>query len=512
MTRARYAALDIGGTKIAAALTDEDGTVLHRARVPTPRDGGPSVLATAARLLDDLAGRGLLELGIRGVGVGAPGVVDAATGRVVSATGVLPGWAGTAVREVLAERTGLPVAVANDVRVMGLGEALRGAGAGFGRVLHVSVGTGVGGALTTGGRLDRGAHGTAGELAHLLVPERGPVPSGCGRRDHLEAAVSGPAIAATGDPGRAGALLGRALAGVLAVLDPDASCSAAASRCAARRSSTRSPPRSARRRCRRCATPRSCPARLGTDAGSVGAALLARTRKEAPDDVRGVRRARPRPADRVLPGRARAPAARHRRAHPVGARRRGGRGGGGPLRGVGGVADVAAIAAAVAVPVIGLTKDGTDGVFITPTVEAARAVVAAGAAVVAADATSRPRPDGRTVADSVAAVHDAGALFMADVATLAEGVAAAGAGADIVATTLAGYTGPGPVPDGPDIDLVRALRAALPDATIIAEGRYHSPEAAAAAIAAGATSVVVGTAITDPQWITARFAAAVASA
>ncbi|MEV5829144.1 putative N-acetylmannosamine-6-phosphate 2-epimerase [Spirillospora sp. NPDC052242] len=176
--------------------------------------------------------------------------------------------------------------------------------------------------------------------------------------------------------------------------------------------------------------------------------------------------------------------------------------------GVGGVADVAAIADAVAVPVIGLTKDGTDGVFITPTVEAARAVVAAGASVVAADATSRPRPDGRPVADSIAAVHDAGALFMADVATLDEGVAAAEAGADMIATTLAGYTGPGPVPDGPDIGLVRALRAALPDALLIAEGRYHSPDAAAAAIEAGATSVVVGTAITDPQWITARFAAA----
>ncbi|MEW2352309.1 putative N-acetylmannosamine-6-phosphate 2-epimerase [Spirillospora sp. NPDC029432] len=176
--------------------------------------------------------------------------------------------------------------------------------------------------------------------------------------------------------------------------------------------------------------------------------------------------------------------------------------------GVGGVADVAAIAGAVDVPVIGLTKDGTDGVFITPTVAAARAVVAAGARIVAADATFRPRPDGRPLGESIAAVHEAGALFMADVATLEEGVAADAAGADIVATTLAGYTGPGPVPDGPDLDLVRALRRRLPAAVIVAEGRYHSPEAAAAALAAGATSVVVGTAITDPRWITSRFAAA----
>ncbi|TDD63365.1 putative N-acetylmannosamine-6-phosphate 2-epimerase [Actinomadura darangshiensis] len=176
--------------------------------------------------------------------------------------------------------------------------------------------------------------------------------------------------------------------------------------------------------------------------------------------------------------------------------------------GVGGVPDVAAVAAAVDVPVIGLTKDGTGGVFITPTVAAARAVAAAGAHVVAADATFRPRPDGRPVAATAEAVHDAGALFMADVSSLDEGVAAAKAGADAVATTLAGHTLPGPPPDGPDLDLVRALRDALPDALIVAEGRYHTPELAAAALEAGATCVVVGTAITDPQWIASRFAAA----
>jgi N-acylglucosamine-6-phosphate 2-epimerase len=179
--------------------------------------------------------------------------------------------------------------------------------------------------------------------------------------------------------------------------------------------------------------------------------------------------------------------------------------------GVGGVPDVAGVAAAVDVPVVGLTKDGKDGVFITPTVEAARAVAAAGAHVVAADATFRPRPDGRPLAASIEAVHDAGALFMADVSSLEEGVAAAEAGADAIATTLAGYTDPGPPPDGPDVDLVRALRAALPDALLVAEGRYHSPAAAASAIEAGATCVVVGTAITDPQWITSRFAAAVSA-
>ncbi|HET8591603.1 MAG TPA: N-acetylmannosamine-6-phosphate 2-epimerase, partial [Nakamurella sp.] len=123
-------------------------------------------------------------------------------------------------------------------------------------------------------------------------------------------------------------------------------------------------------------------------------------------------------------------------------------------------------------------------------------------------ATARPRPDGSTVAQAVAAVHAAGRLVMADVATVEEGVAAAAAGSDLISTTLAGYPGPSPIPAGPDLQLVADLRAALPGAAITAEGRYRTPEEAAAAMRAGADAVIVGTAITDPAWITARFAAA----
>lgn len=179
--------------------------------------------------------------------------------------------------------------------------------------------------------------------------------------------------------------------------------------------------------------------------------------------------------------------------------------------GVGGVSDVTAIAAAVNVPVIGLTKDGSEGVYITPTVGAALAVVAAGADVVATDATARPRPDGASFADTVRAVHDRGRLVMADVSTAAEGAAAARGGADLVATTLSGHTHGGSA-DGPDLELVADLCGALPGVPVVAEGRYHTPEAAAAAITAGATCVVVGTAITDATWITASFAAAITHA
>jgi N-acylglucosamine-6-phosphate 2-epimerase len=180
--------------------------------------------------------------------------------------------------------------------------------------------------------------------------------------------------------------------------------------------------------------------------------------------------------------------------------------------GVGGLDDVAAVREAVALPVIGLTKHDRTGVFITPTVEDAVAVARLGAEVVALDGTSRPRPDGVDLATVIKAVHDEGALVMADVATLPDGELAAAAGADLVASTLSGYTedtaGTGP---GPDLELVAGLRNALPDQPIVAEGRYHSPESVAEALLLGATAVVVGTAITDPTWITRSFARAAGS-
>lgn len=175
--------------------------------------------------------------------------------------------------------------------------------------------------------------------------------------------------------------------------------------------------------------------------------------------------------------------------------------------GVGGAEDVAAVVRAVDLLVIGLTKDGDHGVYITPTVAAAQAVIRAGAHIIATDATTRPRPDGATLADTIHTVHEAGRLLLADISTVDEGLAAAAAGADLIATTLSGYTPNSPHPAGPDLALVAALRAALPPGTpLLAEGRYHTPDTAAAALRLGATSVVIGTAITDPAWITANIA------
>ena len=168
--------------------------------------------------------------------------------------------------------------------------------------------------------------------------------------------------------------------------------------------------------------------------------------------------------------------------------------------------EVAAVKEAVGLPVIGLRKRRVEGsdVRITPSVEDARAVAAAGADMVAVDATLRPRPDGVDLASLVAELT---VPVLADVDCLEAGVAAREAGATAVATTLAGYTDAAPSPVEPDIHLVEVLAAEL-DCPVFAEGRIATPAQARAAFDAGAFAVVVGTAITDPLALTRGFAAA----
>ncbi|MFD4371136.1 N-acetylmannosamine-6-phosphate 2-epimerase [Streptomyces sp. NPDC058486] len=176
-----------------------------------------------------------------------------------------------------------------------------------------------------------------------------------------------------------------------------------------------------------------------------------------------------------------------------------------------GLDDLRAIRGALDLPLIGLWKDGAEGVYITPTARHALAVLEAGADVVALDATDRPRPDGRPLAESIDAVHAAGGLVMADVSTYEEGVRAAELGAHLVGTTLSGYTPAtyGRKAAGPDLDLVERLARTL-DVPVVAEGRIHTPAQAALALERGAYAVVVGTAITHPTTLTGWFASALA--
>ncbi len=172
-----------------------------------------------------------------------------------------------------------------------------------------------------------------------------------------------------------------------------------------------------------------------------------------------------------------------------------------------GPADVAAIRAAVDLPLIGLYKAHISGykVYITPTVLHALAISDAGADMIAVDATQREHPDGLDAAALIRLVKEQTQKpVLADISTYTEGLAAWQAGADAISTTLSGYTDYSPQQEPPDFTLLRKLTAAL-TIPVIAEGRISTPEQAARALDLGAFAVVVGSAITRPQWITRQF-------
>ncbi|MGP6159467.1 MAG: putative N-acetylmannosamine-6-phosphate 2-epimerase [Vulcanimicrobiaceae bacterium] len=156
-----------------------------------------------------------------------------------------------------------------------------------------------------------------------------------------------------------------------------------------------------------------------------------------------------------------------------------------------------AVRAAVAVPLVGILKRTHPGFapYITSTLEEVAAVAEAGAAIVAFDATARRRVGGAGVADLIRAAQTLRCLAMADCATQVEAEAAAAAGADIIATTLAGYTEETRGRTLPDLELLTGC-SRLP-AFPICEGGVAAPEGVRAAFAAGARAVVVGNALTN---------------
>lgn len=183
------AALDIGGTKLAAALVARSGEIVDRRTVPTPADaGGRAILAVASELVADLRAGSPAEL--VALGIGSAGVVDPVSGRVLAATDQLADWAGTDLTE-LGARWRVPVAAMNDVHAHALGEA-----SADGTMLFLAVGTGIGGAYVVDGAVLAGAHSVAGHAGHLPSVYADRTPCTCGGRGHLEAIASGPALVA----------------------------------------------------------------------------------------------------------------------------------------------------------------------------------------------------------------------------------------------------------------------------------------------------------------------------
>lgn len=173
-----------------------------------------------------------------------------------------------------------------------------------------------------------------------------------------------------------------------------------------------------------------------------------------------------------------------------------------------GTLNVRAVKAVLSVPTIGLIKRTYSDFepYITPTQREVGELVESGADIIAFDATARRRPAGATVESLAECIRREGAIAMADCATAADGVAACALGISIVATTLCGYTKETTGASLPALDLVRKLDAL--GAFVICEGGIRTPRSARAALDAGSDAIVVGTAITDIEWVTARFSAA----
>jgi glucokinase len=221
-------AVDVGGTKLAAAVVAREGVVLARASAPTPSgDDAEAVFAALAGVIAEARAAAAPDLEVPiacGVGCGGPMTRH---GETVSPLNIRA-WRGFPLGARLADETGLPTFVDNDAKALAIGEGWRGAAAGERAFLAMVVSTGVGGGIAVDGRLLDGASGNAGHIGHVIVEPAGR-DCACGARGCLEAEASGTAIAAmTGRPAaeadaavieRTGRLVGRAVGSVCNLLD-----------------------------------------------------------------------------------------------------------------------------------------------------------------------------------------------------------------------------------------------------------------------------------------------------
>lgn len=187
--------IDIGGTKIAAAIVHKSGKIVHQLLIPTPKENRQGILTVLHQVIHSLAEKARQEsLLLQGIGIGAAGQIDFERGRVLSGTTNIVDWNDVPLRDEISRITPLPIWVDNDVNVMALAEHQLGVARGEENVVCLTLGTGVGGGVISGGRLLRGAWGGAAELGHISVDMNGPI-CNCGLRGCLETYVSGSAIA-----------------------------------------------------------------------------------------------------------------------------------------------------------------------------------------------------------------------------------------------------------------------------------------------------------------------------
>ena len=182
--------VDLGGTKILAGVVNRDGTVVRRHERPSPQDSQEHVLAELEAAVAEL-----LDESVAAVGFGAPSPIDQENGVVVRPVN-LP-LENAPLRDRMRERFGRPVGLDNDANAAAIGEWRAGAGRGEDDLLMLTLGTGVGGGVISGGKPFRGRNGLGAELGHVVIVHGGrPCQGACTGRGHLEAYVSGNAATA----------------------------------------------------------------------------------------------------------------------------------------------------------------------------------------------------------------------------------------------------------------------------------------------------------------------------
>jgi len=192
MSRKLAIGIDIGGTKVAGGVVDSNGTITHRTRRDTPhRSTSPSVVEdTIVESVQELLSK-VDPDEVEAVGIGAAGFVAEDRATVVFAPHL--SWRSEPLRDALAQRIDLPITVDNDANAAAWAEATFGAARGESHVVVITLGTGIGGALIIDGAVQRGRHGIAGEFGHMQVMPRGALCE-CGNRGCWEQYASGNAL------------------------------------------------------------------------------------------------------------------------------------------------------------------------------------------------------------------------------------------------------------------------------------------------------------------------------
>lgn len=188
-----YVGIDLGGTFIKGGIVNGAGEILCDNKVPTESDlGAEKVAENIAMLVDTLLKTaGIEKSSVVGIGMGAPGMIDSKAGTVIYSNNLR--WKDFALGSSVEQRTGLPVKIANDANVAALGEVKFGAAKGLEDVVMLTLGTGVGGGIISGGRLIEGNKSVGAELGHMVIVGDGELCS-CGRRGCLEAYASATAL------------------------------------------------------------------------------------------------------------------------------------------------------------------------------------------------------------------------------------------------------------------------------------------------------------------------------